>query len=472
MNRFFFLALACLGPAAEAATPDGDTALLVIDAGSSGSRLKIFHWTPGLTPSYKQYEPSDDDGFKLTPGISSQTPGKAAEDISSLLTLAESHVSAGALKTGVRVYIGATAGMRLLENNGQDQRWSAIREAVQTSKFILGKAITLTGEEEAVFGWLSASYLENGALPTDDGPETVGSLDLGGASTQAAFLPPSSVHLLANKFRVDISHNGIRSTSNTYANSWLRSGNDQAHTRMLLAECGQDSAICTSACHMKDFRFTEDLSAYGGQPAVDVTGSGDWPACYAKIKSDLLHLDYECLFGTQCAAAASYFPKPLGKSKWYAYAAFFYPLSDVGAVGWNDATSDLKLYETKGTEWCSGLGSKNATMLMEDPGYEKLSCFGTAHAYAILVDGYGFGVGDKENPDLKLVITRKINGTEASWAFGAALYYGQEVFYDYKISMSGDDQCVESGASTKLSAERLVVISGLIAIANTIMAFL
>mmetsp|Transcript_20510 Transcript_20510/g.25155 ORF Transcript_20510/g.25155 Transcript_20510/m.25155 type:complete len:458 (-) Transcript_20510:207-1580(-) len=435
--------VSCIGPAVKATIPDGDVALIVIDAGSSGSRLKIFHWAPSVTPLYQQYEPEDDEGFKMSPGIADLTPAKAAESISSLLLLAESHVPAGAVELGVQVYVGGTGGMRLLGNDLQVARWDTIEEAVKTSKFSLGQASTISGEDEAVFGWLSTTYLENGALPSDGSDETVGSLELGSSSTQAAFLPPSGVVLLLDKFRFDVTINDPKSTFYPYANSWLRSGQDQAILRLLVAECGTDATTCTSVCHMKDFLTTEDLSAYGGQPTVEITGSGDWSACRDMVKSELLHLDWECLYGTQCAAASVYFPKPLTGSKMYAYAAFFYAMNGIGAIGWSDSTSDLSLYNTKGTEWCSGLGSMNGADLTADPGYDAMNCFGSALSYAMLVDGYGF------SDTGQVYVTRKINGTEASWTFGAALYYSQEPLYEYKAQIYGESKKTKKAKKLK-----------------------
>ena len=91
---------------------------------------------------------------------------------------------------------------------------------------------------------------------------THGMLDYGGASTQATFIPSAAV--LENKYPLEVTFNGNHTDYGLYANSWMRSGQDQAHLRMLRAECGPTATTCKSKCHMKDFEIkNKDLSSYG-----------------------------------------------------------------------------------------------------------------------------------------------------------------------------------------------------------------
>ena len=72
----------------------------------------------------------------------------------------------------------------------------SIRAYFRTQPFLFRDrmASVATGEEEGVFGWISANYLM-GNLKPDRAPTsatTMGSLDLGGASAQIVFMPQKS----------------------------------------------------------------------------------------------------------------------------------------------------------------------------------------------------------------------------------------------------------------------------------------
>jgi len=208
-----------------------------------------------------------------------------------------------------------------------------------------------------------------------------------------------------------------------YLNSWMRSGQDEAHIRTLKKVCRRKRK-CESPCDVAGHSFTVDLSAYGGRKNVQVTGTGDWDACYRTVKRATLHLNYECLFGEDCAMHARYFPRLPAQSVFYGYEGFFWCMNGIGGVGWSDSTSDLSQYESLGKQWCSGQGSKTGAELTEDAGYAARYCFSSAYAYAILIDAYGFEATPQDD-DSKVIVTRKVNGVGASWALGMALYHGQ-----------------------------------------------
>ena len=68
-----------------------------------------------------------------------------------LLDVAVQFVPA-ASQSSTRVYLGATAGMRLLDDSARQPIFDAIKERILKSPFAYGTAGTLSGEEEALFG--------------------------------------------------------------------------------------------------------------------------------------------------------------------------------------------------------------------------------------------------------------------------------------------------------------------------------
>ena len=126
----------------------------------------------------------------------------------------------------VAFYIYATAGVRSLGDEIADELWSAVRawsSGADSCPFRLVEARTLSGIEEAMFGFLSVNYgnFEN--------PNAfMGSLDLGGVSSEIAFLPP--VPSLGNS-NVEMRLPSDDARIHIYAHSFMRFGSRDAFYR-------------------------------------------------------------------------------------------------------------------------------------------------------------------------------------------------------------------------------------------------
>ena len=82
----------------------------------------------------------------------------------------------------------ATGGMRLVPEPERGRIMAEVRRYLAASLFDLQSAVIISGQQEALFGWMTVNYMLG--LLGDGGPfPTVGALDLGGASTQITFLP-------------------------------------------------------------------------------------------------------------------------------------------------------------------------------------------------------------------------------------------------------------------------------------------
>lgn len=176
---------------------------VVIDAGSSGSRVRVYRWptpvggarvalqAPGVEQNYSK---------KITPGLSSHESDlqRVAEHISTMLTDAAQHVPQPLQRT-TPVYVMATAGMRLVMEERMNLVMDYIDSLMRNSSFqpfhyasSLSTRI-LSGEEEGVFAWIAVNYLlgvfSNDVYTHD---ELVGVVEMGGASTQIAFHPTAT----------------------------------------------------------------------------------------------------------------------------------------------------------------------------------------------------------------------------------------------------------------------------------------
>lgn len=161
---------------------DGDVNNLkyavVIDAGSTGSRVHIFKFSKARKGDL---ELESDDFDQLKPGLSAYAdePEKGARSLKPLLERALKAVPDG-LHSSTPIMVGATAGLRLLPDGKADVILEHVKSFLKEYPFVAGKdAVTiLSGQSEGAFAWLTLNYLlGNLGKPYD---ETVAAIDLGG----------------------------------------------------------------------------------------------------------------------------------------------------------------------------------------------------------------------------------------------------------------------------------------------------
>ena len=164
---------------------------LMIDAGSTGSRIHIYKFNNcGASADY-EYEV-----FKMIqPGLSSfaGNPEEAAKSLDVLLDEAV-RVVPKSLQSCTPVAVKATAGLRLLPGSQSADILHAIEERLHDSyPFQLPEkdgVVIMDGKDEGVYAWITANYLLNTIkADTPKDTPTYAVLDLGGASTQIVFEP-------------------------------------------------------------------------------------------------------------------------------------------------------------------------------------------------------------------------------------------------------------------------------------------
>ncbi len=220
-------------PAAEPEVPCNY--LVIVDAGSSGTRAYAYQITTpeggGVPTAIAQVS-----GLKASPGLATfkDDPAGASKQIGDLLKQ-EGGVLAAVPQTchaRTKVAVMATGGMRLLEGQpGGDASAGRLYDAVLASIKETGLdavfAGTISGTQEAVYGWLSANY----ALGLVGGDTTVGTLDLGGASSSIAFVPQDAGDAPTTKVKLG------DKVFQVYAHSYLNYGVDQARQYLNYDAC-------------------------------------------------------------------------------------------------------------------------------------------------------------------------------------------------------------------------------------------
>ncbi|XP_062446583.1 ectonucleoside triphosphate diphosphohydrolase 2 isoform X2 [Rhea pennata] len=212
---------------------------IVLDAGSSHTAMFIYKWPADKendTGVVSEHSMCDVEG----PGISSYNtnPPGAGQSLVHCLNQAlrdvpkEKHVS-------TPLYLGATAGMRLLNitnHRASDAVLSTVTAMLKTYPFDFRGAKILSGEEEGVFGWVTANYLlenfiKRGWLGEWIQPKkkTLGAMDFGGASTQITFETKDPIEDPKNEVMLKL----YGQTYKVYTHSFLCYGRDQVLRRLL-----------------------------------------------------------------------------------------------------------------------------------------------------------------------------------------------------------------------------------------------
>ncbi|KAG8996774.1 Guanosine-diphosphatase [Tulasnella sp. JGI-2019a] len=244
---------------------------LMLDAGSTGSRIHIYKFHNCLAAPTLEYEV-----FKMTiPGLSSFAgdPLSAAKSLDVLMDEAVKVVPRS-LQGCTRVAVKATAGLRLLGKDVSEAILVAVQQRITSQyKFPLaGKdAVTIMdGKDEGVYAWITANYLLGtiGGAVKDHRP-SYAVLDLGGASTQIVFEPT---------FSQSSSHTKLEEGDHKY--SLVFSG--KTHTLYQHSYLGYGLMRARRSVHnlvafMWDFRLDGSASASSGPGAIGSSNKGVEP---------------------------------------------------------------------------------------------------------------------------------------------------------------------------------------------------
>lgn len=193
---------------------------LVIDAGSSGSRIYVYHKlaTDSGMVIHDIYE------SKVSTQLASfaDNPQNAGtKGIQPLLMNAinflennESMVNLSTVPTSVL----GTAGMRLTSESSQMAIYHSVAQTILANGLKLDQTKTITGQYKGLYSWADVNYLQNNF----NNNKTKGIFEVGGASAQLAFVTSQ----VADKHIVPVRVNN--KSYNVYSISFLGLGQDVA----------------------------------------------------------------------------------------------------------------------------------------------------------------------------------------------------------------------------------------------------
>jgi len=406
---------------------------LMIDAGSTGSRIHIYKFHNCLAQPTYEYEV-----FRhTTPGLShyAKNPISAAESLDELMNDALEVVPEH-LRSCTPVAVKATAGLRLLGTKDSTNILQAVENRLASRyPFALNKedgVVILDGKDEGVFAWITTNYLMHafGSVSPHQ-QSTYAVLDLGGASTQIVFKPRAAgpeTQLMEGEHKYVLEFGGSNHT--LYQHSYLGYGLKEARKSVhRLAQFM--STFNKEPQHNTQSEIANPCLSKGTSQSVDLedkpvmmTGAdiGSFQGCKRLVEL-VMAKDAICLV-KPCSFNGIYQPSildsfPAGEIMLLSY---FYdriaPLIDTSSSTLPSfpikRIGELAEIVCRGPEsWASHFGSNRE--VMEELRDRPEHCLDLSFMYTLLRLGYEF------TDDRRVTIAKQIDSTERGWALGAGI---------------------------------------------------
>ncbi|XP_037134759.1 ectonucleoside triphosphate diphosphohydrolase 1 isoform X1 [Syngnathus acus] len=393
---------------------------VVLDAGSSHTTVFVYAWPAEKDNDTGRAEQKHSCTVK-GPGISSYAamPWKAGQVLRECMLEVEKNIPKKR-HAQTPVYLGATAGMRLLNmrnSSASEEVFRAVSETLQTFPFSYQGARLLSGQEEGAFGWVTVNYLDD---RLKQGLKTTGALDLGGASTQISFVSKTfdGTESPGNSVTFRLYGNDY----NLYTHSFLCYGKDQA-LRMALAHQTQsgpprikDPCFHPGYAEMKDYSTlydspcVSDRKPQGAPASFHHSGLGNFQQCQDVVRT--LFNFSQCKY-SHCSFNGVY--QPTVEGLFGAFSAYYYTMNF-----FNLTTTSFPLDTVKetiarfcATPWQEVKQQNPGTKLKYLVGY----CFAGTYLITLLTDAYNFTSESYSN----ITFIHKIKGSDAGWTLGYML---------------------------------------------------
>ncbi|XP_076594067.1 ectonucleoside triphosphate diphosphohydrolase 3 [Chaetodon auriga] len=405
---------------------------IVIDSGSSRSNVYLYEW-----PGEKENETGVVTEIKncrvAGNGISEMKvdPQKDEESWKGFQVCMDEIIKAvpAAKQKTTPLFLGATAGMRLLHEtneNRSNEIMESLTEYLSSLPFNFQNASIISGQQEGLYGWVTVNYLMGNFLEKNlwnyyirpDGARTVGSMDLGGASTQIAFAVqddltgPDYLHVKLYGYPY-----------NVYTHSFLCYGKNEAEKRILdkVIQESSDPVYIINPCYPEGFNITMTASSIydsectkkpkGFDPDQELfmVGGADSDKCRSIVRSIF---DFKTCSSPQCSFNGVEQPPVTGD--FMAYAGFFYTARALLVNG----TSDLDQFKAAVRKFCH----THWTVLRKEktwisPKYLRTYCYAAHYVFILLADGYKFDKDTWQNINFE----KEIKGTSIGWSLGYML---------------------------------------------------
>ncbi|KAK2912104.1 hypothetical protein Q8A67_004237 [Cirrhinus molitorella] len=404
---------------------------IVLDAGSSHTAMFIYKWPADKqngTGIVSQHSECHAEGG----GISSYAGNKggAASSLQKCLEKAMKEIPQSRHKL-TPLYLGATAGMRLLnisKPKESDEVLKEVADKLKTYPFNFRGATILSGQEEGAYGWVTVNYLLENYIKygfvgqwLSPGKDTVGALDFGGASTQITFETKQTVENNDNLMKLRLYGRDYQ----IYTQSFLCFGRDQVLLRLLahlMKTQGSERSI-VHPCYPAGYSDSIKLSGVFDTPCnkrqapnkpeddLQIKGTGNYDQCLGNV-SGLFSFD-SCSY-SRCSFDGVFQPNVTGN--FMAFSAFFYTHSFLEEATGISITSPDHL-EDAARVVCNMSFQEMSSKVKQEGSRLKDYCAVSAFVQVLLVNGYGFDYFSFPH----ISFQKKAGDTSVGWSLGYML---------------------------------------------------
>ncbi|MCX7090282.1 MAG: multidrug DMT transporter permease [Legionellales bacterium] len=321
----------------------------IVDAGSSGSRIHLYSYD--LDEQANPIRINNVYSKKVKPGLASIPDDQISIDAYFSQLLQDFP------KQSIPMYLYATAGMRLLPEDSQNQYYTDIKQWFSAHpQWSLVEARTISGQEEGIYGWLSLNYY----LQTlqDVSKPLVGLLEVGGASAQIAF-PLDETQGIDARDRTEVTVYGRHIT--LFSHSFLGLGANEVFAH------SQDLPVC----------FPQGYPLKEG-----VLAEGNAAQCQTKL-GPLLQQEYHVNAVTQPALQQT----PI--AEWYTVSSVSVMASQSPFVFSDQTFTAQTLLQQADMQYCQ----QTYQHLLEsdlDKDYIAKNCLLASYFSGLLLSGFGF----------------------------------------------------------------------------------
>lgn len=341
----------------------------------------------------------------------------------------------------VPIYLGATAGMRVIDASKRDAVMAQVRANFEASPFKFSDhyANVISGEEEAIFGFIASNYLMGEFTDNSDPNKAIGALDLGGASTQITFGTTGT--LLEGVWDLKgPNHKRYYTYTRSFLYYGLEQWKDRIHNRVAegtpTTEGGNtyEHPCLNTGAEMDFTTVPNTLDGPATVRQVHFIGKSDSDAC-AALTRDIMHFDDFC-WSKECAFMGVYMPAIPDTAKFVAFSSFPRVLSTAGFPGADEqyvSLEDIRKYTHD--ELCAWTWEELQQKLPDSPvEYLKVSCLALNYVYTLLAEGYKFDPNEKQ-----ITFKRSIQPSgldkpiEVTWALGRMIYEANLLPYAVKL---------------------------------------
>lgn len=446
---------------------------IILDAGSSGTRLHIYRWKDPLRAlksaseeelrSLPKIMTEKKWVKKIRPGVSTfsdRVEDVGPEHLQSLIDHAHSIIPEDKIPD-TPIFLMATAGMRLLP---QAQQATLTREIcsyfLRNTRFALPDCNlhvqVIKGETEGLYGWIASNYLLGGFdHPSQhqhgDGHHTYGFLDMGGASAQIAFAPNATEAL---KHADDLKLLRLRALDGSpveykvFTTTWLGFGVNQArqsYVKTLQDQYAASEDELPDPCLPRGLRTTLAGEPVDGRRAGKPTlvGTGEFDEClkqtYPLLGKDKPCEDHPCLLNGQHVPAIDFNVNHfIGVSEyWHTTHGVF--------GGKDDEAYDFAVYQQRVRDFCGrdwdDIRSRVDERKQNNMKNAQEACFKASWLINVLHEGIGVprtGMEELQTANISkgaleqakgkgftepFQPVKKIGDVEVSWTLGKMVLY-------------------------------------------------